>query len=166
MKVTYRGYEIDAHRAKSLGGDTLLYYSVFRQVDLYECTSGYSDDADTIQTWIQTLKKRVDEEIADSSDWVLSPKRIQRKRSKGWRMPEDAVYVGRPTKFGNPYRVGRNMPASDCVQFYREWLQGKRYNQNTPNALDVESLRGKDLACWCPLGQPCHADVLLELANG
>lgn len=95
----------------------------------------------------------------------MTPKRIQRKRTKGWRMPEGAVYVGRPTKWGNPYRVGRNMPASACVRFYREWLEGKRHNANRPSDADIASLRGKDLACFCPLDQPCHADVLLELAN-
>jgi len=56
------------------------------------------------------------------------PKRIQRRRTKGWRMPEGAVYVGRPTKWRNPFVVG-------------------------------------EVHGWCPLDQPCHADVLLELAN-
>jgi hypothetical protein len=92
-------------------------------------------------------------------------RRIQRKRTKGWRMPAGAVYVGRPTNFGNPYQVGRNMPAGTCVQFYREWMEGKRHNHGKPDAKAIRSLRGKDLACWCPLNQPCHADVLLELAN-
>lgn len=102
------------------------------------------------------------------------PKRIQRKRTKGWRMPEGAVYVGRPTKWGNRYKVGdpmgthdkkgtyceRPMTAKDAVTFYRAEME-----LFCGNRLNIEELRGKDLACWCPLDQPCHADVLLELAN-
>lgn len=84
----------------------------------------------------------------------MKPKRIQRKRTKGWRMPERTYYVGRPTEFGNPF---------DSVSRYREWLAA-------PEQAKLREeiwcrLRGKDLACWCPLDQPCHADVLLELAN-
>jgi hypothetical protein len=91
------------------------------------------------------------------------PKRIQRKRSKGWRMPEGVVYVGRPTKWGNPYKVGefdsgigRVMSLQDCLRLYEI---------DSNSRTDLLELRGKDLACWCPLGQPCHADVLLRLAN-
>lgn len=89
------------------------------------------------------------------------PKRIQRKRSKGWRMPEGAVYVGRPTIFGNPYKVSINGTASQCVEVYRNSLRV----QPALKRLIRRELRGKDLACWCRLDQPCHADVLLELAN-
>ena len=88
------------------------------------------------------------------------PNRIQLRRTKGWRKPEGAVVVSRPGRWGNPYVVG--VHATDrahAVELYREWLV------NGSGALDVLILRGKDLACWCPLDQPCHADVLLELAN-
>jgi hypothetical protein len=92
-------------------------------------------------------------------------KRIQRKRSKGWRMPENAVYVGRPTKWGNPWRAHANRRASEAVEIYRQWVEGCNHR----SVIDVErikaELRGKDLACWCPLDKPCHADVLLEIAN-
>lgn len=94
------------------------------------------------------------------------PIRIQRKRTKGWKMPENTVYVGRPTKWGNPYSVsgardagyqGTDEQLADmCVTEYRLQAIG---------CLPLEELRGKNLACWCPLDQPCHADVLLELAN-
>ena len=86
--------------------------------------------------------------------------RIQRKRTKGWKMPEGAVYVGRPTKWGNPFGIeeyGRDL----AIRNFRNRVIG--ILSIRPGALD--SLRGKDLACWCPLGQPCHADVLLEIAN-
>lgn len=122
----------------------------------------------------------------------MSAERIQRKRTKGWRMPEGAVYVGRPSRWGNPYWAGGWANVHG-------WLEGVAYDQEievTPeiaveafrrdweNRLTVEDpsdpadlayvaarraelaeLRGRDLACWCALDQPCHADVLLELAN-
>ena len=93
---------------------------------------------------------------------MTTPKRIQRKRTKGWRMPEGAVYVGRPTKWGNPFSVFRGN-YQRAVGQYRYWLMADEEGWAVLN--DVGALRGKDLACWCPLDQPCHADVLLELAN-
>ncbi len=92
---------------------------------------------------------------------VAPPKRIQRSRAKGWRMPEGAVYVGRPTMWGNPYRVPFNGDRDACVRLYRESLKVQRAFRREVR----KQLRGKDLACWCPLDQPCHADVLLEIAN-
>ena len=100
------------------------------------------------------------------------PERIQRKRTKGWRIPPNAIYVGRGTKWGNPFRVGdwfnTSAEGSDfmvedrahAVRLFREWCK-------FPAAVGpaIAELRGKDLACWCPLDQPCHADVLLEWAN-
>ncbi|TXH11291.1 MAG: DUF4326 domain-containing protein [Hyphomicrobiaceae bacterium] len=90
------------------------------------------------------------------------PKRIQRRRSKGWLMPENAVYVGRPSIWGNPFKTAAE---------FREWLTGcicsTVFTCQRQEIHDrVQELRGKDLACWCSLDQPCHADVLLELANG
>ena len=87
-------------------------------------------------------------------------KRIQRKRTKGWRMPAGAVYVGRPTVWGNPFKVGIDGDATECVRRYEIGM----LTHPDLRAM-VEVLRGKDLVCWCPLDQPCHADVLLELAN-
>lgn len=88
------------------------------------------------------------------------PKRIQRKRTKGWRMPENAVYVGRPTKWGNPYSLAK----------YREKLAMLNYRLHllrmiAAGSLDLKQLKGKDLACWCPPDKLCHADILIELAN-
>ena len=91
------------------------------------------------------------------------PKRIQLSRKKGWRKPEKTVVVSRPSKWGNPYQVKDSGTPYLAVKMYREHL-GK-----TSSAALLESikqtLQGKDLACWCPLGEPCHADVLLEIAN-
>lgn len=88
------------------------------------------------------------------------PKRIQRKRTKGWRMPPNAVYVGRPTKWGNPFPVG-TIDLQESLRLYRQHV----HHHRSKGRLDIDELRGKDLACWCPLDQPCHADVLLDLAN-
>jgi hypothetical protein len=87
-------------------------------------------------------------------------KRIQRKRTKGWRMPDGAVYVGRPTKWGNPWKVDPEHSLEKCLALYRR-LMGDGLNNDEVKF----HLRGKDLVCWCPLDQPCHADVLLEIAN-
>ena len=112
------------------------------------------------------------------------PIRVQRSRAAGWRMPENTVYVGRPTMWGNPHdwqdwrevwkeelpghgpfsgEVGRDDWCRDrATQSYRQdVLDGELYSV----LFNVSRLRGKNLACWCPLGSPCHADVLLELAN-
>lgn len=94
-------------------------------------------------------------------------KRIQRQRTKGWRMPRGAVYVGRPSRWGNPFGaiIGRihGWREAAVVQ-YREDLVQQRYRD--PVAFDVwlGPLKGATaLACWCPLDQPCHADVLIEM---
>lgn len=98
------------------------------------------------------------------------PKRIQRKRTKGWKMPAGAIYVGRPTKWGNPFQVGtttmglNRMTREQAVAAYRVRVGSNPLIFPTKHEIRDE-LRGKDLACWCPLDQPCHADVLLEIAN-
>ena len=103
---------------------------------------------------------------------TITPKRIQRQRTKGWKMPEGAVYVGRPTKWGNPFAFKDApdlSPETDAivrewaVGIHRDWLQFPE-QAGLVAAIRTE-LRGKDLACWCPKDQPCHADVLLEIAN-
>jgi hypothetical protein len=81
-------------------------------------------------------------------------------------MPPDAVYVGRPTKWGNPDPVSSFSSAAAAVDQFRRYL----YVFDNDGARELRAavkaeLRGKDLACWCPLDQPCHADVLLDLAN-
>ena len=94
------------------------------------------------------------------------PKRIQRKRTKGWRMPKNTVYAGRPTKWGNQYREGEfsynRFPVSveQAIAFYKEHIEN-----NCLETVIKKELKGKNLCCWCPLDQPCHADVLLEIAN-
>lgn len=135
------------------------------------------------------------------------PQRIQRKRTKGWRMPEGAIHVARPSVFGNPAVIERVAPhkrdqftvfAGDvgpvigsfldrkaahetAVRWFRWWLlhtdgaiwRGDGRNMSFAYVDNhqrltrrLEELRGHDLACWCPPELACHADVLLELANG
>jgi len=82
---------------------------------------------------------------------------LNKRRDK---IPPDAIYVGRPTKWGNPFRIGRGGTREEVCTTYEGWIN----NQITAGFMSVEELRGKDLVCWCaPL--PCHADVLLEIAN-
>ena len=103
------------------------------------------------------------------AEMAASPRRIKRQRTRGWKIG-DAVYVGRPTKWGNPYSVGQRvgvgepMTCEQAVGAYRRYILA---NQESAERwrLPIAELRGKDLACWCDLDKPCHADVLLEIAN-
>ncbi len=126
---------------------------------------------------------------------MRAPKRIQRKRTKGWRLPENTIVVTRPSRWGNPWRIvpvtDHHFPFADAADVTH--IEGNRsagrferitrsphtgapywaaqmFRQHvgeTPGLLEQirAELRGHDLACWCPLDQPCHADVLLEIAN-
>jgi hypothetical protein len=96
---------------------------------------------------------------------INTPRRIQRRRTKGWKKPENTVCVTRPGPWGNPVKVTAEITAADAVALYREKLL-RELETNHSVQTELESLRGKNLACYCPLDQPCHADVLLELANG
>ena len=95
-------------------------------------------------------------------------RRVQLKRTRGWRLPPNTVVVSRPTRWGNPFRVPP-LPREDAVALFRAMLA-----QDTTGLREAvqRELCGKDLACWCPLVDaegrpvPCHADVLLEVANG
>jgi hypothetical protein len=108
---------------------------------------------------------------------MSGPVRIQLSRAKGWRMPENTVNVARPGKWGNPFIIGMNRcsghgldyrqekikDAATAVRFFCEMLEIA--DRNYPSEQEIVSeLRGKDLACWCK-ASPCHADVLLEIAN-
>jgi hypothetical protein len=115
---------------------------------------------------------------------MSGPQRIQLRRTKGWRKPEGAIVVARPSKWGNPYRVGSLLDIGEIVKHrdgghIREFvalvpcdaaLAVALYGAHVKATFGLDTIRaelaGHDLACWCPLDQPCHADVLLELANG
>lgn len=117
------------------------------------------------------------------------PERIQRRRAKGWRMPENTISVTRPGKWGNPFRAAKEdgywwvkdiqgnywdaahlekeAAIRRCIELYKPWIEGKIGIKE----LDLSELKGKNLACFCPLVDkdgkpvPCHAEVLLELCN-
>lgn len=104
------------------------------------------------------------------------PRRIQLRRSKGWRMPTNTVKVDRSTRWGNPFRAGPEVSPEAATKLFEKWIRGDldpplatdalRPGQ-APTLLQIrQDLRGKSLACWCPIGAPCHGEVLLRLANG
>lgn len=95
---------------------------------------------------------------------MSAPRRVQRRRIKGWRKPEGSVCVTRPSRWANPYVVGIHATdRAEAVELYR------RYLADHPELVAEirEHLAGKVLCCYCPVDdRPCHADVLLEVANG
>lgn len=125
----------------------------------------------------------------------MTPRRIQLRRTKGYRKPEGAVVVSRPSRWGNPCRVwvdkghvwadapwwGMAVEQDDmatarliAASALRRHLWAHRDGHAIcgpvcdvyPAEEEIRSaLAGRDLACWCPLDEPCHADVLLEVAN-
>src|SRR5438046_5112951 len=97
---------------------------------------------------------------------MSKPKRIQRSRAKDWKRPANAIYVGRPTVWGNPYVVGselmngETLTAEKAIALYEQHLA-----DNFSERAIRHCLRGQDLACWCPLDQRSHAAVLLRIAQ-
>lgn len=83
--------------------------------------------------------------------------RVYNKRDA--RSPADAVYVGRPSDWGNPYFIGHHGSREECVEKFREHIK-----QNRSLMARIGELKGKNLVCWCA-PKACHGDVLLELAN-
>jgi len=84
-------------------------------------------------------------------------------------MPPNTVYVGRPSQWGNRFTVAESGSAQKAVDDFRYWIGvdsgAPAHFGATTRAKVRAALRGKNLCCWCPLDQPCHADVLLEIAN-
>ena len=78
-------------------------------------------------------------------------------------MPERTVYVGRPTRWGNPFRLGEDAATrAEIVAMFAEMFEALSEHEQSEL---LQPLRGKDLACWCPIGEPCHADYLLKRIN-
>lgn len=139
---------------------------------------------------------------------MSAPKRIQRRRTKGWRMPAGAICVSRPSIYSNPFWISEwhgcgcmfmhhngkkyigeaqtRWTKDELIAVYRAWVTEQpipwpyghvppglnsddpahRFTLPLPpTPLEIACLRGADLACWCALDQPCHADVLLQIAN-
>lgn len=122
--------------------------------------------------------------MSDWQDIASAPRRVQLSRAKGWRMPANTVRVARPGKFGNPFTMADcrdagysgtdRQIAAQCVGAFEAWI-GVHWRNNWDSEeserkratvlASIGELRGKNLACWCKPGEPCHADVLLKLAN-
>lgn len=125
-------------------------------------------------------------------DMGLPPRGVQQRRTKGWRMPPATVSVARPHRYGNPFRVGSRYivfhdlgwgtittrdvgplgsgeiasvveiaDREQAVTMYTAWMKSCL----AAKSIDLSPLRGKNLACFCPLDEPCHRNVLLVLAN-
>ena len=125
-----------------------------------------------------------------------TPIRIQRKRTRGWKMPDNTVYVGRPSPWGNPFVPGHHInekmgyitdpiildegtmvkDAAHAIELYRIWITGDYKTDFLKKAASkhfeligkprlIAELKGKNLACFCKEGSPCHADVLLKIVN-
>lgn len=89
--------------------------------------------------------------------------KVYSKRKGAVTPPFDAIYVGRPTIYGNPFVVGRDGTQEECAALYKEWIG---HDDQKDLRLDIEhNLKGKDLVCWCA-PRVCHADVILEICNG
>lgn len=102
------------------------------------------------------------------------PERVQLSRRRGYRKPEGAVVVARPSRWGNPWLILTPGGRALAVQRFRELFTTDAEARNAFGYPSVEEIRaelaGKDLACWCPLpapGEPdnCHAAVLIAFAN-
>ena len=103
---------------------------------------------------------------------AASPHRVQLRRTKGWRMPANTVKVDRSTRYGNPFRVGDpGVPdVRTSIERFERAMRSGELTRDDPDspfkpARLRAALRGKNLACWCSLDAPCHADVLLKIAN-
>lgn len=112
-----------------------------------------------------------------------TPIRIQRKRTKGWRLPPNTVCINRPSKFGNPFRwqdlmeLNRELSKGEaraiCVQYFYEWLDGDNsqwQGASSEQARDLilknlHELKDKNIACYCPTAAVCHGDPLRRIAN-
>jgi hypothetical protein len=127
--------------------------------------------------------------LAQNGVLAVCPVRVQRKRTKGYKMPPNTKSVTRPGKFGNPYKIGmhnvwdiKDLKTGKSLKDYLIEKNGENkyhdvedvllaYRQNIAASQAMQRLikhylKGKNLACFCPLDKPCHADILLEVANG
>jgi len=96
---------------------------------------------------------------------MLPPRRVQLSRAKGWTKPANTVVVSRPSKWGNPFPFDSRHSRAEVVAKYAKWIRTSAKGKGVAREAKKE-LPGKNLACWCPLGGPCHAEILLRIANG
>ena len=101
-----------------------------------------------------------------TSDLTIGkPRRVQRKRTKGFKLPPNTVCVTRGTPWGNPFSA-KDVGNEVAVERFVLHLQGYFGFAGTKALKEwLAPLRGKNLACYCKLSDACHADVLLDLAS-
>lgn len=93
---------------------------------------------------------------------AAKPRRVQLSRRKGARLPENTLVVARPSRYGNPFVVGVDaVDNAHAVRLYADYLAERPWLVEEIRAV----LAGRNLACWCGSSEPCHADVLLRVAN-
>lgn len=118
-------------------------------------------------------ERYVCEQCGHEGKWIrtvnalVRPVRIQLSRRKGWRMPPNTVNVSRPSRYGNPHRIGP-CPICGADHTRNEAIAELRAEIESDPMLQErirEELAGKNLACWCKPNEPCHGDILLEVAN-
>jgi len=97
------------------------------------------------------------------------PQRVKLSRAKGWRMPPNTLKVDRTTRWGNPYSPADSGSIAEAVARHARWMRGELAapdGKPPPTQAEIrEALGGRNLACWCALEGPCHANLLLKLAN-
>lgn len=109
----------------------------------------------------QPVTEHASDEAATQTAAPSAPVRVQLSRAKGWRMPPNTMKVDRTSCWGNPFKLADvDGDSARAVAAFRSWAGTEAYLQAARRVLG-----GKNLACWCRLDAPCHADVLLELAN-
>ena len=98
-----------------------------------------------------------------------APQRIRLERSAGWKMPANTLKVDRTTRWGNPFTIADCGSAAIAVAQHGRWMRGEIVAPGgvEPPSRDLlrSELGGRNLACWCAPNGPCHADLLLALAN-
>lgn len=110
---------------------------------------------------------------------MTDPIRFQLQRRAGWRMPEGGISVARPHRWGNTYRVGQplvvrrggrrfgtaeEMGPVEVVEFFRRDLTAGALSFTVDDVR--RELAGHPLGCFCPIGSPCHGDLLIHVAAG
>lgn len=154
----------------------------------YECNCGgliirsQNERLPHIERWsacnkcksLYTWQDYVDGKIVGIIDPIIVPIRIQRKRTKGWKMPANTVYVGRGSEWGNPFVVGIDGDHAEVVRKFEKYFQPYTHAKGSIEDFYISVgrfehaknvLKGKNLACWCKESDICHADYLLKLVN-
>lgn len=143
------------------------------------------DERERLIAELERLTARV-AELENKQGMTLNPVRVQRQHTKGWRMPDNAVYVGPSSIWESPYFIEREGKITWHLYGFGVYLTSFTSRTGMEARAEAVSrlqklmdkdrapwdekmiraeLAGKNLVCWCPLDQSCHGDLLLEIAN-